>query len=126
MNAGIADTVLVFVDWCVVVRKIAMQQLVRVLVAVASCAVALACAPAGTPERVTIGKSSHVCVIFNGKARAYFTPVVDQLTRLEFNGCTCQTLFWVFLNPVSFTSPVALHTHRGRGLLVHSPYVCVL
>lgn len=45
------------------------------------------CAPPGV-SNVTIASRTHVCVVFNGVARAYFTPEADKMTRLQFNGST--------------------------------------
>ena len=46
----------------------------------------IACTPTGVKNMVTIGEKTHLCVVFNGLAKAYFTPIADKLTRLEFNG----------------------------------------
>ena len=50
---------------------------------------ASACAPSNVAQQITIGDNTHICVIFNGVARAYFTPLVDKFTRLQFNGSAC-------------------------------------
>ena len=61
------------------------------------------CAPPDV-SNVTIASRTHVCVVFNGVARAYFTPEADKMTRLQFNGSTC-----VCACPCPWVLPVPLH-----------------
>ena len=77
----------VFLSLVQVLRSLAVATVVAAVCNVAYCSTW--CAPADTVQAVTIAKKSHVCVVFNGVARTYFTPTADTLTRLEFYGSTC-------------------------------------
>jgi hypothetical protein len=69
------------------------MRLVLLLALAALCAAQHTFAPC-VPEKnkdsvITIGKNTHVCININGVIRSYFVPLVDRLTRITINGCTC-------------------------------------
>lgn len=47
------------------------------------------CMPEGWDPKVAIGDKAFLCLRFNNRTQAVFTPEVDQFTQLSITNCAC-------------------------------------